>query len=444
VQLLRAIKDFPIRRLARLRLPSSAALGDACKKFEVASERTEEDIERLRRILASFRIGEAALLSRRDLRWIAAGIGSSPLISLNEISAIVAEIGRRPDRRLIRAVFRALLASYRDESIREVLRSFVAGYVHALSSNIRRFSEQSKILDGDGHLDALSKCLAESDDIYSCALSNGLSSDILAGNYGIELKLASIRDALKLSDAKAIERASDWVFDGIKGRPIGDFYETILSPFEAKSPPPDVQKVLMSVLVRKFGDPRIDAWPGLTGQGGAFRRDGCIATLKRWLSIEYLDLFIKIIEATADAQFKPRKSFWSRYFEKGVISDLTLVLAADANDVARRTRGQQENAEYMKWAKLNSASPAQSVLLMRLGDLIIAEWSHSGAMRFWKADDKSAPEFHLSDYDARGLRDGGLQIRVGAGYRPSVRHDPNGQWMIWARNAIEFHTGVRV
>jgi hypothetical protein len=199
------------------------------------------------------------------------------------------------------------------------------------------------------------------------------------------------------------------------------------------------------VLVTKFGDPRIRVWPSPRGRDGELRRDACVATIKRWLSIEYLDLFIKIIEATAeDRQFKPRKNFWLKYFEKGVVSDLTLVLAADAGNIARRMRGQKDDAEYMQWANLNLALPNQSVLLMRLGDLIIAEWSHNGAMRFWKADDRSAPVFHLREYSGSSLRNGSIEIKVGNGTRDALIHQPNGQWMVWARNAIEHHTGVSV
>jgi hypothetical protein len=98
----------------------------------------------------------------------------------------------------------------------------------------------------------------------------------------------------------------------------------------------------------------------------------------------------------------------------------------------------------MKWATLNLALTNQSVLLMRLGDLVIAEWSHSGAMRFWKSGSKDAPEFHLKEYNASDLRNGSIRVKVGGGYRDSIVHTPNGQWMSSASNAIELHTGVRV
>jgi hypothetical protein len=298
-------------------------------------------------------------------------------------------------------------------------------------------------LEGDGNLVQFGRELSQSGDIFRFCVSKGIGN-ILSTSYGTELKLASIRAALSNPDSKLVEQSFNWAFADISGTPVSEYYETILSPFQKTVPPADVQKILMSTLVKKFKDPRIEDWPRLGGKNSEDRRDACLSTIKRWLSIEYLDLFIRIIEATAvDHQFKPRKSFWLKYFEKGVISDLTLILASDANAVARKTRGQSADSEYMKWASLNSALSDQSVLLMRLGDLIIAEWSHNGAMRFWKAGSNAAPEFHLADYSGADLRSGSIRVKVGGGYRDAIVHTPNGQWMMWASNAIEFHTGVR-
>ncbi len=443
--LLRAINEFPIRRVTRLALPNGTALKDACAGFKNTASLPRDLDERITRILTSFKKRESATLDRRDVRLIAAAIGSSALIGRNELSGILAEIERRKDNRLIRSVFRSLLASYRQESFRLQMRTFLARYATVLPSSTRHFSEQSGILQADEHLQVLGKKLARSKDIYGFCVSSGITSNILASNYGTELKLAVIREAVKIEDAISIQQCLDWAFAGISGTPFGDYYEAMLSPFEAAPPSPDVQKVLMGVLVLKFGDPRIRVWPGPGGKDGEVRRDVCVATIRRWLSIEYLDLFIKIIEATAeDRQFRPRKKFWLKYFEKGVISDLTLILATDADNIARTMRGKKGNAEYMQWANLNLALPNQSVLLMRLGDLIIAEWSHSGAMRFWKAEDKAAPVFHLSEYNSPRLRNGSIKIKVGVGTRESLVHQPNGQWMMWARNAIEYHTGVSV
>ena len=445
MHLLKALSVFPTKRITRLALPKTSVLRDACVAFEGTGLLPEDAEQRIERILASFKVHEAALLDRRDIRFITAAIGSSERIGPTEVSRILTEVERRHDRRLLRAVFRALLASYREQSLRALIRPFVRHHVSELPSDMHHFSEQTGILEGDGHLQKLGEDLSHSRDVKSYCLSKGLNTNILASNYGTELKLAAIHEAVKLLDVKLLQQLLNWIFAGMGGTPIGDYYEAILSPFGSNVPSSDVQKVLMSALVTQFGNPRLGDWPGLRGNDGELRRDACVATIKRWLSIEYLELFIGIIERTAeDRQFRPRKAFWLKYFEKGVISDLTLVLASDANGYALKIRGQTDNAEYMQWANLKRALPNQSVLLMRLGDLIIAEWSHSGAMQFWKADNKTAPEFHQREYFSSALRNGSLKIKVGNEFRDALIHYENAQWMKWARDAIEYHTGVSV
>ncbi len=445
MHLLKALNNFPTRRFKRLELRNGAALKDACLKFDGPERISEQPEDRIRRVLFSFKADDAALLDRRDIRFITAAIGSSGLIAPSEISQILAEIERRQDRRLLRGTFRALLATYDEQRARSLVRAFVARHVRALPANICSFSERSGILAGDGHLQTLGEELCRARDIQTYCLSIGINTNILASKYGTELKLAALGVGVKSSDAKLLQRLLDWVFGGINSTPIGEYYHAMLSPFDSEVPSPEVQKLLMGTLVSKYGDPRIGEWPGLRGNDGKFRSDKCVATIKRWLSIEYLDLFVRIIETTAeDRQFRPRKRFWLQYFEKGVISDLTLILASDASAIARRMRRQTENAEYMKWATLKRALPNQSVLLMRLGDLVIAEWSHSGAMQFWKVDNTTAPEFHLPEYFSSALRNGSVRIKVGNEFRDALIHYENGHWMTWARNAIEYHTGVSV
>jgi hypothetical protein len=356
MHLSKAIKDFPIRRLARSTLPFATALQDACETFQVTSGHTEEDKARLSRVLASFQNLMAPSLGNRDIRFIAAAIGSSSSIGENEVTAILTEIERRQDERLVRSTFKALLASYRDDAIRNRLRTFLLDHFSALTSSIQRYAGESGILEGDGNLAAFGRELSQSKDIFHFCVSKGITSNILSTNYGTELKLASIRAALTNPEPKVVQGLFSWLFADISGTPIGDYYEAILAPFQKMVPSADVQKMLMSTLVKKFKDPRIEDWPRLGGKNNEARRAACLSTIKRWLSIEYLDLFIRIIEATAvDHQFKPRKNFWLKYFEKGVISDLTLILASDANAVARKTRGQNGESEYMKWASLNLA-----------------------------------------------------------------------------------------
>jgi hypothetical protein len=439
------IKAFSLRQITRVQMPQLGALKNTCARFEVAASQIEHYTERLERIVRLLQSRRASLLERRDIRFATAAIGNSDLLGEAEVAEILAEIERRHSAPLWRAIFNALLASYRSEWLRLRLTAFLSRHFSALQLQVRQFCDHSHILNGEGYLQELASDLACSNNIAHFCLSKNITSSILGSNYGTELKIAALRKAVQSEDKDSIRNFLNWVFSTINGTPIGEYYEAMLAPFETALPPSEVQKLIIGKAVEKFRDPRIYSWPGLRGADGQVRRDRCMATIRRWLSIEYLDLFIRIIESTAvDRQFQPRKAFWLKYFERDKITDVTLILASDADRAARAARSRETRTEYMKWSKLNAALPNQSVLLMRLGDLIIAEWSHSGALRFWMATNEAAPEFHLPEYHGNQLRQGSLKIKVGNELKDAIIHHENRQWMRWSSNAISHYTGVSV
>lgn len=441
-----ALQGFSIKRVTKVAFPEAIALKRACAGFKAVRNVSQDDsAERIKRIVESFIESKANHLHRRDIRFITSAIGSDGLKVSDEVGPILKEVERRNDPRLFRAAFSALLASYRQRDLRLLIGVFLARHLENLRSDTRNFIEQSGILETHDGLQNFAARLACNKDIYAFCISNGINSHIRFSNYGTELKLTVLREVVKNADEVSLKNILDWIFEGIIGTPIGDYYEAMLAPFQSETPKPNIQRFIMNCIVEKFKDPRIHIWPVPFGRNGEARREVCVSTLKRWLSIEYLDLFIKIIESTAvDRQFKPRKMFWLKYFEKDKISDVTLILASDADKIARKMQAQMDKTDYMQWAKLNLALGDQSVLLMKLGDLVIAEWSHNGAIRFWKTSDKHAPQFHLKEYVGSQLRNGSLKIKVGNTLRNSIIHHENGDWMKWAANTIKYFTGVTV
>ena len=71
-------------------------------------------------------------------------------------------------------------------------------------------------------------------------------------------------------------------------------------------------------------------------------------------------------------------------------------------------------------------------LLMRIGNLTIAEWSHNGSLRIWHAGNADAPELYQADYSAWELREGSDWDK---------RH--LGNWMAEAIEQVHRLTGVR-
>ena len=48
----------------------------------------------------------------------------------------------------------------------------------------------------------------------------------------------------------------------------------------------------------------------------------------------------------------------------------------------------------MQPGRLSGASPEQSVLLLRMSGVTIAEWSHNGSCRMWLDGNKDAPKLY--------------------------------------------------
>jgi hypothetical protein len=444
MQLLKALRDLSLKQLLPIAPAETTALHAICSKYSGRPQAREAPPERVARIVDIIQRDDISSLDYRDLRLLMSAAGTTEVITHSVLHTTLGEINRRHDARLVNATFKALMATYRDASMRRLLRSFCAEHSGALRSDFRHFALKTGVLESDDKLNQTAAGIIVCEDLHGFCVEHNLSTNILTSQYGVELKLAVTGQTMELRDADAVQRLIDWCLDQEHGTPIGDYYEAILQPFEVDSPLPQISRILLSKTVQKYGDPRLQEWPSLVGHDGGVRRDRCIATVKRWLSIEYLDLFIEIIGATADRQFAARKAFWLKYFEANNIIDITLILSSDADKVARKARRNTDNAEYMQWSMLTGASPNQSVLLMRIRDLIIAEWSHSGAIRFWDVNNPNAPQFHAKSYAGRVLRSKSLNVKVGGILRESIIHHENGQWRNSAAQVIEHYTGLKV
>jgi hypothetical protein len=209
----------------------------------------------------------------------------------------------------------------------------------------------------------------------------------------------AVSDSLTLV---AIERAIQWsAADGDRLRYPSQkvlLAEALLLPWHhaGSMPPSGSQKSIQSFLLQYIGDPRLNpgAWFGVS--------DTAIHVLKRWLIGASLEVFIKIIEQVAESgHWRYRKAFWMSYFKRDYIADAWIVLGRNAQHLARTFDDLRGN-----YGKLDRGSVLanHSVLLMKIGDLIIADWSHSGTCRIWRRDDPMAPPYYQPEYSGNSLR----------------------------------------
>jgi hypothetical protein len=223
----------------------------------------------------------------------------------------------------------------------------------------------------------------------------------------------------------------------------------LLSPFFDKPPPPSLKDQLQTLFTGSFSDPRISSsdWPEIPLQyGGQNFRTECLSLIKRWLIFETIELFFKVIaKHTPNEQFEPRKNLWKSYFDNNHVTDAHIILGRDAAKTAQHYKENDDSARELRWGTVSGGNIAadQSVLLMQIGSLIIAEWSHNGKFRAWDTNLKRKPEFHKNSYIAAELRTGSNKIRNKDGsFGDGIVH--LGDWVERAKRYIDSKTDIRV
>jgi hypothetical protein len=189
---------------------------------------------------------------------------------------------------------------------------------------------------------------------------------------------------------------------------VADTARALLRAWLDGGPQPvaSLQQPVREVLLRWLGDPRLrpQQWAALGDQEAALMR--------RWLTRASLDLFFKLIDRHAlDQHWRYRHSFWLAYLEKGAISDAWLVLGS-------RTFSEAETVRDLgkAYGRLKGATADQSALLLRIGPLVIGEFTHNGSLRAWPADWPDAPRLGCNEYSSLGLK------------KPCLPFPPNPYW----------------
>ena len=174
--------------------------------------------------------------------------------------------------------------------------------------------------------------------------------------------------------------------------------EALLLPFAQGEGPADLTDRIKTFLMQHLGDPRFvsQTWQSVTDQARNI--------ILSWLVKAALEDFFEILSTTADEIWEDRRDFWSAYLNRGYIQEAWVILGTNA---FKRARHHFHGG--VTHARLAGAYSNQSVLLMRINGLIIAEWSHNGKCRIWnqrESQDKRAgvPQLYLKEYRAEELR----------------------------------------
>lgn len=156
---------------------------------------------------------------------------------------------------------------------------------------------------------------------------------------------------------------------------------------------PDVKEALKTFFLTYYGDPRVElsGWHGVSDEA---RR-----VFQSWLVEKTMEDFFNLLSHVADTQsdsdrhWRYRKRFWNAYLKKGYIDEAWFALGNRAYEQAPNFIKGKHN-----YSSLSGGDSRHSVLIMKIGDLILTEWSHSGSYRVWNSA-QYAPVFYEKHYN---------------------------------------------
>lgn len=268
--------------------------------------------------------------------------------------------------------------------------------VHALDRANRYF-----LLDKDGPTRLARVILLNPGDIRETMAAARLVGELEAGQFtqacfGEMCRL--VRTELK---AGRLEQADLTRFLDYAGK--GDFLRfpalktelanCLLEPLDAQEPEVALKGLIQGFLIRHLHDPRLapGKWVGVS--------ETARNVILRWLVGATLEDFFHVLDKTAPGteqgrRWTYRKSFWRAFNRKRYITDAWIALGPGAKTLVRRSQAN----EVLKYGTLEGGSPEDCLLLLRIGNLTIVEWSHTGMCRFWLAANKTRPEFYKYRY----------------------------------------------
>jgi hypothetical protein len=210
----------------------------------------------------------------------------------------------------------------------------------------------------------------------------------------------------------------------------------LLLPWIRRTPTEAQRTLILQFLLKHYRDPRLHPrhWTGVS--------PSAISVVRRWLAHETLEQFFDLIDRSAlDQHWRYRKAFWMSYYERGVIDDAWIVLGSHAQRDAKKVlRG---DVAYGRLRSGMNVEPAHSVLILRLGNLVFAEWTHNGRCRAWPQDDPRAPLLGREEYTRAELTAASLRI---ANSEPGIVHrsSETGNWQRKLSDFIRRRTSISV
>ncbi|MCP5352231.1 MAG: hypothetical protein H6926_03450 [Chromatiales bacterium] len=212
--------------------------------------------------------------------------------------------------------------------------------------------------------------------------------------------------------------------------------ETFLRPYGERSGSEEEIAPIREYLLRYYDDPRMHRgkWYGVD--------ETALNVMMRWLVHSTLADFFRVVREgsglnpDAARMWKYREAFWTAYLKQGVISDAWVILGDRVAWASRQFLSEHANG-YGSFGTGGGVQALHAALIMRVGDLLITEWNHSGKYRAWFVDNPDAPKLYRRYY----TRD---QLVESPDFDGTHHGAEAGNWQAKLNSKIAQWTGIRI
>ena len=210
--------------------------------------------------------------------------------------------------------------------------------------------------------------------------------------------------------------------------------EALLLPWLRRHPDEKLRAFVVRLLIGVIGDPRTNnsAWSEISMSARTI--------MLRWMTKDALEQFLDVVDQTVQSHqvrmWGARRAFWLSYESARLIQETWVVFGRRGAAIARVVATERDMptlAHFGTFARDFGGDAAQAVLLMRIGTVLVADWSHNGRCHIWLANNPEAPELYKIEY----LRD---ELERGSDFE-TPHH---GEWRAEIQAYINTRSGVSV